>query len=189
MASPAASRTDDVFQVLADEKYRLLGYIRQRTDDAAEIEDIYQEALMKVAKRLEAGHTVTDPIKYVYRVIANIIKDNYRRRQGNSPEALTDDILCQRPLPDQHLEAQERLDIFMAYLNTLPAKTRRIIILRKLHGESYAKIADDLGISRHSAEKRLNRAMRTLEEMMTRQVVNKQTRSELRVSSEKLLYE
>lgn len=188
MSTPSVSGTDKVFRALTREKPRLMGYIRRRTGDAAESEDIYQEALLKIARRVDSGHRVADPLKYVYRVITNLIRDNYRRQQSEPQEELTDDILCQRPLPDQHMEAKERLEFFVAYLNTLPEKTRHIIIRRKLHGDSYRQIASEMGMTEYSVERRLNRAMHNLEARMTEQLASKE-RTQVRGMPEEPLYE
>lgn len=167
---------DDIFQSFSNERPRLLGFIKKRTNNIAEIEDIYQEAVMRVTKQLRAGGKPADPIGYLYRITANIINDNYRRQRGvDMSEPLTDDILCQRPLPDQHLEAQQRLKLFVEYLNTLPAITRNIIVMRKLHGKNYTQIANELDMNPKAVEKQLNRALRLMEENMTKHVLQKKT--------------
>ena len=158
---------DYTFQQLCDEKPKLLGYIKKRMSDNGDIEDIYQEAFTRTTKQLRSGHTLTDPIGYLYRTTSNIINDIYRgQRKGDLSEPLTEDILCHRPLPDQHVEAQQRLALFLKCLNNLPAVTREIVIMRKLHAKSYSEIANELNMTPKAVEKQLNRVLRSLEEMM-----------------------
>jgi RNA polymerase sigma-70 factor (ECF subfamily) len=157
------------FQRLCDEKPKLLGYIKKRMNDNSDIEDIYQEAIARTTKQLRSGQTLTDPVGYLYRTVSNIINDIYRgQRKGELSEPLTEELLCHRPLPDQHVEAQQRLALFLKHLNNLPTVARDIVIMRKLHAKSYAEIANKLDMTPKAVEKQLNRVLRSLEEMMAK---------------------
>ncbi|WP_157671976.1 RNA polymerase sigma factor [Cellvibrio sp. PSBB006] len=167
------------FQRLCDEKPKLLGYIKKRINDNGDIEDIYQEAITRTTKQLRSGNTLTDPVGYLYRTTSNIINDIYRgQRKGDVSEPLSEDLLCHRPLPDEHVEAQQRLALFIECLNSLPAVTRKIVIMRKLHAKSYSEIANELNMTPKAVEKQLNRILRTLEDMMEKHKHTAYIRSE-----------
>ena len=58
-------------------------------------------------------------------------------------------------------QVEQRLDV-QAMLDTLPPEHREVIVLRELHGLSYAEMAQVLGVPPRTAETRLTRARRAL---------------------------
>jgi len=158
---------EDLFLELSSEKPKLLNFIRKRVRNAQETEDIYQEAVARFAGQLRAGGQPDNPIGYLYRVVINIINDDLRRGQyADSTEPLHEGISCQGPQPEQQVDDQQRLALFVKQLNALPATTRNIIVMRKLHGKTNVEIAGQLGISVKAVEKQLNRALKAIESKM-----------------------
>ncbi|WP_075188233.1 RNA polymerase sigma factor [Teredinibacter haidensis] len=159
--------TQDLYELLVDEKPKMIAFIRAKKQSHTECEDIYQEAMERFLRRFQQGSNPSEPIPYVYRIILNIINDSYRKEgKQEKHEALTEDIECPIPQPDKQLETQQRLQLFVSCLNTLPDEIRHIIVLRKLHGLSNAEIGRRLGRSDKAIEKRLNRALKTIEQLM-----------------------
>lgn len=160
---------EEVFLALSAEKPKLMGFIRKRIKDPNETEDIYQEAVARLAKQLRSNEGPDSPIHYLYRIVINIINDRLRREQSmDSFLPLDDAISCQKPLPDQQVNDQQCLALFVKQLNELPVTTRNIIVMRKLHGKTNVEIARHLGISAKAVEKQLNRALKAIESKMAR---------------------
>lgn len=157
-----------IFEDLAAEKPRLLNYIRRRVRNTSDTEDIYQEAIARLARQLKTGEPPDNPTGYLYRVATNVIHDGMRRKQEptESVDELADSLDCQRPQPDQQLNDQQCLALFVKQLNELPTTTRNIIIMRKLHGKTNKEIARHLGLSAKAVEKQLNRALKAIEAKM-----------------------
>ncbi len=156
-----------IFATLAAEKPKILGFIQKKTENQNESEDIYQEAMARVAKQLFEDEKLDNPVNYLYRVTINIINDHYRRRQIVDMSAqLPEDITCENPTPEQQLEDQQRMALFIECLNELPLIARNIIVMRKLHGKSNVEIADQLGMSPKAVEKQLNRSIKAIEKKM-----------------------
>lgn len=157
---------DSVFLQLSEERPKLLNFIRKRARNAQETEDIYQEAITRLTKQIKENETPENPVSYLYRVVINIINDSMRRENTYTMEVLSDDISSQAPLPEERVGDQQRLAMFIKLLNRLPATTRNIIVMRKLHGKSNIEISEQMGISVKAVEKKLNRALKVIEQNM-----------------------
>lgn len=113
------------------------------TGDAHRAEELVQHALVKTYEawpRVRAG----DPHAYARRVVANQRIDTWRRRHR---EDLTDpSALPHTPQPGGEGQHADRDELVRA-LRRLPARRRRVVVLRYLVGLPEAQVAADLGIS------------------------------------------
>ncbi|MFA0812618.1 RNA polymerase sigma factor [Microbulbifer epialgicus] len=162
----AEAANDSVFLELSAERPKLLNFIRKRVRNAQETEDIYQEAVTRLTKLINNNETPDNPVSYLYRVVINIINDSMRRGNNYTMEVLSDDITSQDPQPEERVDDQQRLAMFIKLLNRLPVTTRNIIVMRKLHGKSNIEIAEQMDISVKAVEKKLNRALKMIEQNM-----------------------
>jgi RNA polymerase sigma factor (sigma-70 family) len=136
------------------ERGRLLAFIRRRVLDAAEAEDVLQEALYE----LVAAHRLMQPVEqagaWLMRVARNRIIDRFRKKK---PELLADqavefqedddvggleDLL---PSPDDGPDAVAIRDMMLARieaaLNELPREQREVFIAQELEGASFKELA------------------------------------------------
>ncbi|MDB6044242.1 MAG: polymerase, sigma-24 subunit, subfamily [Gammaproteobacteria bacterium] len=136
------------------ERGRLLAFIRRRVLDAAEAEDVLQEALYE----LVAAHRLLQPVEqagaWLMRVARNRIIDRFRKKK---PELLADqavefqedddvggleDLL---PSPDDGPDAVAIRDMMLerieAALNELPRDQRDVFIAQELEGASFKELA------------------------------------------------
>lgn len=155
-------------RLLSEEKPRLLNFIRKRIPDDVEPEDVYQEAVTRSLRRFRHNEDASDPIGYAYRVVINIINDHYRISEDLESLDSEDSMnaVSHSPDLDRTLAAKHRLELFMACLAAMPEEIRSLIILRKLHGLSIRQISSRVGLNDKTVEKRINRAMKSIEERM-----------------------
>jgi RNA polymerase sigma factor (sigma-70 family) len=136
------------------ERGRLLAFIRRRVLDAAEAEDVLQEALYE----LVAAHRLMQPVEqagaWLMRVARNRIIDRFRKKK---PELLADqgmefdpdeevggleDLL---PSPDDGPDAETiralLLERIEAALDELPREQRDVFIAQELEGASFKELA------------------------------------------------
>jgi len=136
------------------ERGRLLAFIRRRVLDAAEAEDVLQEALYE----LVAAYRLTQPVEqagaWLIRVARNRIIDRFRKKK---PELLADqgvefdledeaggleDLL---PSPDDGPDAvairQMMLETIETALDELPREQRDVFIAQELEGASFKELA------------------------------------------------
>ncbi|WP_406828033.1 RNA polymerase sigma factor [Microbulbifer sp. ARAS458-1] len=171
LGGAASTAQDETFSNLLAEKPSLLAFIRRRTRNVCEAEDIYQEAMIRVTHKLQNGAVPENPLGYLYRVTANLINDI--QRQKTQPTEALDDVAdslhCQQPQPDQQLHDQQHLALFVKQLNELPMALRTMIVMNKVHGVTIKQIAQQFGLTTKAAEKQINRAIKSIEARMRQQ--------------------
>ena len=137
------------------ERGRLLAFIRRRVLDAAEAEDVLQEALYELVAAYRLMQPVEQAGAWLMRVARNRIIDRFRKKK---PELLADqgvefdededvggleDLL---PSPDDGPDAvairQLMLERIEAALDELPSEQRDVFIAQELEGASFKELAE-----------------------------------------------
>lgn len=153
-----------------------LGY---RQAKLCEIDDLVQEALLKVFENLdkyearsEAGfrHWIA---ACVGNAIRNVLRDARAQKRGGQrvrafaevlPENLASSIFPGKgPTPSAILQGAETLERIESALLKLDERDRELIILRRLCEMSYAELAENFGLSEVAARQAFHRAMNRLE--------------------------
>jgi RNA polymerase sigma factor (sigma-70 family) len=136
------------------ERGRLLAFIRRRVLDAAEAEDVLQEALYELVAAYRLMQPVEQAGAWLMRVARNRIIDRFRKKK---PELLADqgvemdpdeeaggleDLL---PSPDDGPDAEAirafLLERVEAALDELPREQRDVFIAQELEGASFKELA------------------------------------------------
>jgi RNA polymerase sigma-70 factor (ECF subfamily) len=127
--------------------YRLLG----RVEDAR---DAAQEVFLRLLKNM---HRIEgDPQAWLYRVTVNICNDHHRRRPMviEPPPDLADPA----PDPERVLAEEERKQLLMDGLLTLPGRERAAVVLRDIEGLSTREVAAILGVEEVTVRSRISTA-------------------------------
>ena len=147
-------------------------FLTARTGSAAEAEDIVQDMFLKVQAIDPAG--IENPTAFLYRLASNLFVDRLRsarRRQARDDayaqthtETAGADLVAETPDPQQVVAARQQLQQLIAAVDSLPPQCRRVFMLHKLDGLSYAEVARSLGISKSAVEKHMMSALKRLSE-------------------------
>jgi len=115
--------------------YRLLG----RVEDA---QDAMQEVFLRLLKNM---HRIEgDPQAWLYRVTVNICNDHHRRRP--MVMELDRDFADAAPNPERVLADEERKQLLLDGLETLPERERVSVVLRDIEGLSTREVAAILNV-------------------------------------------
>ena len=153
-----ARRDEDFAAFMAESSPALLHTAWLLCGDAHRAEELTQQALVKTyvswARALR-----TDPLAYARRTLANQRIDTWRRTRREV-------LLSPEDMPSGAVTADTaRLvdrDLLARALATLPARQRRIVVLRHFIGLSEAEVADDLGVSVGTVKSTASRALSAL---------------------------
>ncbi|MFZ5719025.1 MAG: RNA polymerase sigma factor [Pseudomonadota bacterium] len=154
---PAAARA-----LVARKLPRLLSLAGRMLGDAAEAEDVAQEAFERVwkqAPRWRPGAARFDT--WLHRVALNLCYDRLRRRR-ELPQADPPDRPDEGPPPDRGLEAQDTGRRVNAALQALPERQREAIVLCHYQELGNIEAAAVMEVSVEALESLLGRARRTL---------------------------
>jgi RNA polymerase sigma factor (sigma-70 family) len=141
------------------------GRLPQYARDAADTEDVVQDAVVATLRNLENfRHDTVGALQAYLRVsVVNRIRDLIRRtqRRGTTAE-LTEQLPDDAPSPLEHAITREGLARFVDALGHLKPSDRQIIIWRVELGYSVGEIAARLGKSQAAAGMSVTRAMARL---------------------------
>ena len=158
------------------ERGRLLAFIRRRIDDAAEAEDILQEALYELVAAERLAQPVEQIGAWLMRVARNRIIDRFRKKR---PELLLDGAGSAdgEPVLEELLPAADGtpetaamrallLEEIEAALAELPREQREVFIAQELDGLTFRELADRSGVSINTLLSRKRYAVLQLRERL-----------------------
>jgi RNA polymerase sigma-70 factor (ECF subfamily) len=161
-AEPAAA-AQTTEELLAECQQELSRFFTRRLRNRQEVKDFVQEVYVRFLQ-VPQRELVRQPLAYLYRIAANLVHDSHQRdRQGRL--TYDSEIVDQMTDSEAHSGSDDLGDRIDAerqvrrVLAQLPSMYQAVLLLRKRDGLSSTEIARKLGISHHTAEKYLYRAI------------------------------
>ncbi len=145
-------------------------FFRSYRLNAADVEDLVQDVFERLAGPA-AEADLLKPDAFVFTLARNLVRDRARRlhirAQANSVAIDKIDLSCERPRPDRSLELTQLVQQVEQALGSLNPNSRRVFLLHRLHGISYAQIAMHMKISISMVEKHIMSAISALRSVET----------------------
>jgi RNA polymerase sigma factor (sigma-70 family) len=139
---------------------KLRKLLRSRGRNTDEADDLIQEAFLRLQLYCR-DKPVEQPEAFLVRTALNLSIDGHRRASHRLTVAERVETLVlvdNRPLPDEVLAAQQRLQRVKHALDALNPRAREVFLLHRAEGYSYGQIAQRLGISVSTVEKHMAKA-------------------------------
>ncbi len=148
-----------IFEIVAQERFRLRNFIRRRVPDPADAEDIVQEVFYELVEANRLLMPIEHVTGWLFRVARNRITDLFRKKktetfsgavvEGEGGEWLQiEDLL---PSPDAGPEAlyirSALLDELELAIGELPEEQRQVFVAHELEGRSFKEMAAETGAS------------------------------------------
>jgi len=155
----AAAQDREIASTVQRERGRLLAFIRRRIADAAEAEDVLQEALYELVLAYRMMQPVQQAGAWLTRVARHRIIDRFRKHkpqpladrraaQGEEPDEAFEDLL---PAPDGEPEFAVIRELLLgeieAALGELPPEQREVFVAHELDGLSFRELSARSGVS------------------------------------------
>ena len=137
-------------------------WLRRFAPSELDPSDIVQEAYSRIASahsegRIESGRS------YFFMVARNIVRDHLKKRQVVDFVQLLDRQQADgAPSPERVCAARQELGLVWRFLNELPVRCRKIMLLRKVDGLSQREIATAMGVTENIVEKEIARGTKQL---------------------------
>lgn len=169
------SRTDEqafleAFNAHADALFR---HALFRISDREKAYDLTQDAFMKAWDYVQGGGEVRQYKSFLYRILHNLIIDEYRRKSTRSLDEMLEDevaapaieaMLSEGSVRETEEAMDERLllDSVRSRIPELPEHYRIVLTLRFVDGLSTSEIADAVGVSENVVSVRIHRGVAKL---------------------------
>lgn len=141
-------------QVLPHEPI-LRAWLRSRFSEETEVDDIVQESLIRILRAREHG-PIASPKAFLFATARNLSIQWARKRSRRATLSLADldelGVLDENEDVPQAIARAEELEFLTQAMQSLPARCRQIVTLRKIYGMSQKDIARELGISENTVE-------------------------------------
>jgi RNA polymerase sigma-70 factor, ECF subfamily len=139
----------------------MLGLARRVLGNAADAEDVVQEAMLRVWTHAPRWQPLAAFRTWLTRVVVNLCLDRKRRRPWVALEA-AGEIVDPTPGATEKAEQNERERMLAAAVAELPARQRAAIMLTYSEGMSNAEVAEILDTSVSAVETLLVRGKQNL---------------------------
>lgn len=163
-----------IITFLADERERLVRYVRRHINDAAERdgEDIVQDVILSVFSTADITIPIENLSAYVYRSLRNRIVDYLRKKRDivsfDAENSENGDLTLADILPDPHFDSGRvdlRLDIrqrLFRALEVLNDEQRAVVIATELEGRTFQELSEEWSVPLGTLLARKSRALRRI---------------------------
>jgi RNA polymerase sigma-70 factor (ECF subfamily) len=157
----------------------LTRFLRRHWRDQSEIADLRQEVYARLCDSARSG--APKQIKpFLFAVARNLIVDLVRRAPPGAHTSSDDECAesADMIMPDHEALARQYLQILQQAINRLPGRCREVVLLRRLEGLSQRETAARMGVTEHTVERQMVKAMRKLADTLAgTEARNKSTRA------------
>lgn len=152
-------------QLVVETRQPLARYLRQFSQSPDDIQDILQEAYLKVFCAVRANPERRHaPHGLLFTTARNIAISRLRHQQviarTATAVAVNEELRADVATVEQQTSRGEKLRALMQVVNSLPPKCRQVFVLRMIDGLSQREIGERLGITVSTVEKHLARGLR-----------------------------
>lgn len=153
----------DVSRLYTEMRASLMRYTSRYFRRSQEVEDVVQEAFVKVIEA-QRKREIRTPEAYLVRTARNLSLKQVQKPEFKLTDAadnlLSDSDIFSTQTMEEQLEGRENFEMFCRAVRALPVKCRRAFVLGRVYGFSQKEIAEHMGISLKAVEGHLARATR-----------------------------
>jgi RNA polymerase sigma factor (sigma-70 family) len=135
----------------------------------SEIDDLIQQGYCRLAE-LKSTDGIANPGGYFLQVVRSQLQSAMRRARIVSMETVAEieslNLSADEPSPERVVEARAELEEVLRLMDKLPARCRKVLELRKIHGLSQREIAARLGITEAIVENDVVKGLRLISQAL-----------------------
>ena len=158
-------------ELVRTQQHRVYGLALRMLGNAAEAQDIAQEAFLRAHRGLAEFRGDARLSTWLYSIVSrlclNRLAGSERRLERHGEETLAG-LADASPRPDQALERGELDEALHRAIAELPEERRIVVVLRDVEGLAYEEIAEVLTLPVGTVRSRLHRARLDLKEKLER---------------------
>lgn len=138
----------------------------------SDIDDVVQETYRRLLRARERG-TIDSPRGLLFTTARNIARDLFRHQVAANTfpiaEMVDSPVYDDAPGVRETVSRRQEAEMLTLAIASLPPRCREVLLLRKFENLSQREIAQRLGISEHTVEAQLNKALHRCADYFARQ--------------------
>ncbi len=148
-------------------QHKIYNLALYKTNDSHLAEDIAQEVILKIYKKISKFNFKGNFQNWIYRITYNTINDIAKKFNKYYPlEDYADNIVSyEHSTFEQNIEEQMFLNNLKSLIKKIPHKFQFVLILYEIEGKQYHEIAEILNVSEGTVKSRLHRARKILKKL------------------------
>lgn len=143
----------------------LTRYLRRSWPNPDDIVDLRQETYVRVYESAR-NHVPAAARPFIFAIARNLMADRIRKRRIVAIDSVGDldalNVLVDEVSPEQRTAAHQELRQLAQALDTLPARCREVVWMRRVDGLPQKEVAARLGLSEKTVEKHIMKGMKRL---------------------------
>lgn len=157
--------------LIKDYQNKIYNLALYKTNDLHLAEDIAQEVILKIYKKISQFNFKGAFQNWVYRITYNTINDivkkfkQYILLEENEQNTLLDKHTISPEYPEQDLQDKISSEKLKSLIRKLPHKFQFVLLLYEIEGKQYHEIAEILKVSEGTVKSRLYRARKKLKKL------------------------
>lgn len=152
----------------------LRSYLKSTFPAVRDVDDVIQESYLRMFKA-RASHPIQSVRAYLYFVARRLALDNLRRNKTATHQAVVDfdpDVVVEEgPSVPEAISKRQEVRLLAEAMQSLPARCREVMFLRKIEGLSQREIAERLTITEATVEAQVSRGMAKCEQYLLKRGV------------------
>lgn len=150
----------------------LFRFLRARLGNETEASDVAQDAYVRLCRQRDLERLRGRERSYLFTIASNLLKDRHRRRTSSAEtivfeEAIRPDF-AEEETPQSRLEDKQKVAGVKRAVLTMDPKLRQIFLMRRVRQTPYREIANRLGVSERTVERRMRKALKHLKDELLR---------------------
>lgn len=149
----------------------LRAYLRAHFPTLRDHDDLVQETYARLLQAFRRG-PVNSPRGLLFATARNAATDFFRRHRVAHTFAITEveelSVFDDSPAVAEVVSRRQETILLGTAIASLPLRCREVLILRKFHHLSHREIARALGVSEHTVEAQLTKALHRCQEFFAR---------------------
>lgn len=157
-------------------------YLRRAFPTVRDVDDLVQESYLRVWRRQlvrpisEVASSVTASVKgFLFQVARRLAVDTIRRDRASPIDAFTDysrsSVMDDKASGHDAACTAQEFAFLLEAIDSLPARCREVVILRKIRGLTPGETARSLGISQETVHVHARRGLQRVQETLRRRGV------------------
>lgn len=155
---------EQAFEQYSDDIFR---YSYFRLNDRERAMEITQESFMKAWKAAVEGEEILNIKAFLYRIVHNLVANEYRDRKPNSSLDELSETVGYDPAADtKSPEEESEIKMAVALLEKLDARDKEIMILRYVNDLPVKEIAKIIGETDTAVSVKIHRTIKKLQKLI-----------------------